>query len=170
MQGGGWRGETLGSAFSTEFGLLEFAGLTCLVYIATYVVCVPRKSTRIATRTREQNSENQAVHIAIVLEASCVPSPDIACRLRQLRGSASNHELHHLLEYAIGRFSEYLRAWALYSAPTSVLVHTVELVARGIEENMGLTFAYMPLRTYTRLAEYGLQICRAAIGGQMSCK
>lgn len=49
--------------------------------------------------------------------------------------------------------------WALYSAPTSVLVHTVELVAREIEENMGLTFAYMPLRTYTRLAEYGLQIC-----------
>jgi hypothetical protein len=32
---------------------------------------------------------------------------------------------------------------------------------------MGLTFAYMPLRTYTRLAEYGLQICRAAIGGQI---
>lgn len=31
--------------------------------------------------------------------------------------------------------------------------------AREIEENMGLTFAYMPLRTYTRLAEYGLQIC-----------
>ena len=57
--------------------------------------------------------------------------------------------------------------WALYSAPTSVLVHTVELVAREIEENMGLTFAYMPLRTYTRLAEYGLQICRAAIGGQI---
>ena len=49
-----------------------------------------------------------------------------------------------------------------------MLVHTVHLVARRIEEKMGLTFAYMPLRSYTRLAEYGLQICRAAIGGQMS--
>lgn len=58
--------------------------------------------------------------------------------------------------------------WAVYSAPTSVLMHTVELVARGIEEKMGLTFAYMPPRPYTRLAEYRLQICRAAIGGQMS--
>jgi len=34
---------------------------------------------------------------------------------------------------------------------------------------MGLTFAYMPPRTYTRLAEYVQQIRRAMIGGQMSC-
>jgi hypothetical protein len=41
-------------------------------------------------------------------------------------------------------------------------------VARGIEEKMGLTFAYMPPRTYTRLAEYVQQFYRAIIGGQMS--
>ena len=78
---------------------------------------------------------------------------DIACVLRPLRGVISNHELHYLLDNTIGYLSEDVCAAAQYSAPTSVLVHTVKLVARGIEEKMGQTFAYMPLRAYTRLAE-----------------
>jgi hypothetical protein len=35
-----------------------------------------------------------------------------------------------------------------------ILASLCVFVARGIEEKMGLTFAYMPPRTYTRLAEY----------------
>lgn len=93
----------LGICLLHRVWLVEFSGLACLVYIATYVVYMQRSKTRIATRTREQNSENQAVRTTIVLEALCAPSSDIACRQRQLRGSASNHELHYLLEYAIGR-------------------------------------------------------------------
>jgi hypothetical protein len=49
MEGGGRRGGILGrSAFSRVW----LCGLACLVYIATYVVYVPRRGTRIALRTR----------------------------------------------------------------------------------------------------------------------
>jgi hypothetical protein len=39
-----------------------------------------------------------------------------------------------------------------------ILASLCVFVARGIEENMGLTFGYMPPRTYTRLAEYAQPI------------
>ena len=129
MQGssGGWRGaEDLICLFSRVWLVRVLPGLACLVYIATYVVLyAKRKNTNSDTVDTYSIAELEQSGIHI-LEASCVPSSDIACRLRQLRGIASNHELHYLLEYAIGRISEYTEYVCRYHTAHALLCWCIQ--------------------------------------------
>ena len=103
--------------------LESLCGLVDFVYIAIYDLCMPSNGAR----NSDTKSKKTDIHMTLTLEALCVPSRGTACLPRQLR-----RRRHHSID---STFCETMplaiprNTCMHYTAhPTSVLVHTGELV------------------------------------------
>lgn len=155
--------------------LVKFCGLACLVYIATCVVHMPRRRTRIATRTRraEFNDSGRPYRYR---SGSIMCSIETHCLLTT---TATRHHIEPLTPLLAGICRHWLRL------DSTCRLHGVGILqgtrfcagaynpacgARDRGEDGADVCLYATAYLYqTCRPEYVLlQICRAAIGGQMS--